>query len=101
MEIRDTLTERNNTHGDFTENSRVAQQLKSVVRHTRNWSDIPPYMREEIEMRCHKLARRLAGNWQEPDHIFDEIGYLQLSLDRLTDENTERQTTPDAARELQ
>ncbi len=77
-DITATLAERGNSHGDFRENGSVMQHLKEVVRSERNWSQLPPYQREAIEMIIHKLGRILCGNSNFTDHWHDIAGYATL-----------------------
>lgn len=81
MNTNEVLNERQNTHGDFTCNSRIAQELKATLLYEN--TDLTPIQREAIEMICHKLARVVCGN---PDYIDvwrDISGYATLVADRL------------------
>ena len=78
MIVEQILDEREKTHGDFTEQANTAQALKRILALTPNWQDMPPYMREAIELICTKLSRMGHGNWQEVDHPCDGSGYFKL-----------------------
>ena len=81
MNTEDILKERGTTHGDFTDNARVSQVLKTIL-HCEN-ADLTPIEREAIDMICHKLARIVCGNPHFQDHWDDIAGYAKLVSDRL------------------
>lgn len=75
------LAERSATHGDFSENARIAQCIKEIMRSSSGWRRIGPQGRESLEMIAHKIARIIAGNANFPDHWDDIAGYAKLSSD--------------------
>jgi hypothetical protein len=81
MNTQELLQERGQTHGDFTDNSRVSQELKATL-HCEN-ADLTDIEREAIDMICHKLARIVCGNPHFKDHWDDIAGYAMLVVDRL------------------
>ena len=81
MDIKETLNERQGTHGDFTDNARVSQELKQLLHS--NLSDRNNVQQEAIDMICHKLSRIVCGNAYEPDHWRDIAGYATLVVERL------------------
>jgi hypothetical protein len=83
MEINEILEERGSRYGDYAEVSLVSQNIKSAMRHSRNWRHLPADMKESLEMTANKLARLLNGDWRYVDNLTDCIGYLKLILDRL------------------
>ena len=78
MSVDDVLGAREKTHGDFTEQAKTAQALKRIISLTPNWQDMPPYMRESMDLICTKISRMGHGNWQEVDHPRDGSGYFEL-----------------------
>lgn len=78
-----TLAARGNTHGDFTENSEIAQQIKDLLRSGSSYEQMPPFMREAADMIAHKLARAVSGDPTHADHWHDIQGYAQLVEERL------------------
>lgn len=73
------LTQREKTHGDYTEVSRVSQRLKDEV-----WdSALPDLHQESLDMICVKMARIVCGDHNEIDHWTDIIGYAQLVLNNI------------------
>lgn len=77
------LKTRAKTHGDFQEVARIAQQLKAVMRDSPNWSNLPWYMQESLELDATKIARILCGSPYEPDHWQDIAGYATLVSETL------------------
>jgi hypothetical protein len=78
--VEDLLDERERTHGSFKENALTAQNIKAAMRHSPNWHKLPQDYKEGLEMVATKLGRLLSGDWQEPDHLRDVVGYLTLLL---------------------
>ena len=83
MEIEQILEERGSRYGEYAEVSLVSQNIKSAMRHSRNWQHLPADMKESLEMTANKLSRLLNGDWSYTDNLTDMIGYLKLVLDRL------------------
>jgi hypothetical protein len=78
--ISDILAERENTHGNFTENARISQALKSIFK--RHRSDILNAVhREALDMIALKLSRILSGHSNFRDHWDDIAGYAKLASD--------------------
>lgn len=78
MSTNELLEERGKTHGDFTENARLAQQFESIARTGVNYHKMEYIHKEALHMIFHKVARILSG-----DHTFDDAwddlaGYAQL-----------------------
>lgn len=71
-----TLSQRQKTHGEFSDHARIAQELKGCLIPVRG--ELPDMHREALDMICHKMARILAGNSNEPDHWHDIAGYATL-----------------------
>ena len=83
MNTEELLSERQKTHGSFVDQAKTAQALKRVMCLTPNWQNMPPYMREGIELICTKMARMGHGDWQEADHPRDGSGYFELIVEGL------------------
>ena len=77
--IEDTLIERQQTHGDYTETARLAQELKETLRAGFAYGDLSSSHREALDLIATKLARILSGNPREPDHWRDIAGYARLA----------------------
>lgn len=76
--IADTLKQRGTTHGDFEVNSAVSQGIRDALK-LGNYEQLPPVMREALDMFGHKMARICSGNPMEPDHWHDIAGYATLA----------------------
>ena len=73
-----TVEARESTHGPFEMTSRIAQELKGVMR-CYDWYSLTDCQREALEMMCSKVARILNGNSSFGDHWHDIAGYAQLA----------------------
>lgn len=74
----DLTAERHSTHGDWLQQSTLANVLKIHIHESYNWRTLQPYQREAIDMIAVKLSRILCGNPDEPDHWDDIAGYAFL-----------------------
>lgn len=83
-DVNSTLASRQSSHGDFIQNSIVMQSLKDICRNSPNWNNLPPHMKEAIDMNCHKLGRILSGDPNFVDHWHDIGGYVKLVENILT-----------------
>lgn len=81
-----TLDERQTTHGDFSDNAVISQNLKQVLHTSTNWHDLTKVQKEALEMICHKMSRIVSGNADEGDHWRDIAGYSTLVEERLSNE---------------
>jgi len=79
MNAKELTEERETTHGSFSANARVSQELKATI-HCEN-SDMTNVQREAIDMICMKLSRIASGHAHFADHWEDIQGYCQLVLD--------------------
>lgn len=80
MNTQQLLKQRGKTHGDFEDNARIAQALKSTVRQEEGWQDLDDVNREAIEMILHKIARWVSAPKIHPDNAEDVAGYAKLTL---------------------
>lgn len=82
--ITTLLTDRNLTHGDYTETAYITQHLKLVMQTEcgAKWLALSPTQRESLEMMAHKIGRILAGDPGFRDHWVDIAGYATLVADR-------------------
>jgi hypothetical protein len=79
---RGVLNERGSTHGDFSENGKVMQALKVLMREHWGWQKLDTAQREALEMIQHKIGRILCGNNNYFDHWRDIVGYAKLIEER-------------------
>ena len=95
-EIKETLQDREKTHGDYRENALLAQSLKNLLRvkyttaketaDIRNLLYNGDMIRYTLDAIAVKLARISTGNALEPDHWKDIAGYSYLTYMQLTGE---------------
>jgi hypothetical protein len=78
MSTEKLLQERGTTHGDFTDNARVSQELKAVLRTSPNWEKMPDIHRESLEYICGKIGRITSGQFDFDDSWDDISGYALL-----------------------
>ena len=71
------ITERQNTHGVFRENTMFMQEVKDIMRSQPKWSKMEPYQREGLDMIIHKIGRALHGDPNFKDTWDDISGYAQ------------------------
>lgn len=83
-DVRNTLANRQQTHGNYEDRARITQQLKYIIskelklREQRGDAALTASMRESIDMILHKLGRIIAGNPRMSDHWHDIAGYATL-----------------------
>lgn len=84
---REIIDLRGRSHGDFNDQSRLSQNLKTVF-----FSDpavvnkkFSYHQSEALDMILHKLARIGAGDANFRDHWVDIAGYAQLAADRCAE----------------
>lgn len=94
MNVTQTLAERGNTHGDFSDNARVSQALKAILRTGPRYEDLTPVQSEALDMIAHKMSRIVAGNPNHSDHWHDIGGYAQLAEERLERIIEQQRETP-------
>ena len=75
MSIKNTLTERQKTHGEFETHAAISQRLKQVIT-DHVVSRLSHDQKEALDMIAHKIARILNGDPNHHDHWHDiaEIG---------------------------
>lgn len=81
--VEQTLIERGNKYGDFTDHARVTQAIKQAMYNSPNWPNLPDWMKEGMEMTAHKYGRALCGDWSYLDTFHDVVGYNRLIEERL------------------
>jgi len=81
MKAKELIEERGTTHGSFSANARVSQELKATI-HCEN-SNMTNVQREAIDMICMKLSRIASGHANHIDNWRDIQGYSQLVINEL------------------
>jgi hypothetical protein len=73
------LQERGTTHGQFSDNARVAQHLRAYWREQPTWATMPEIQREALDQMAGKLSRIFSGQATFEDHWADCSGYAELA----------------------
>ena len=77
---RGVLNERQKTHGPFSKNAEISQELKFLfMRHMNNMASMPAEQKEALDMIALKLSRILSGQANYADHWTDIAGYAKLA----------------------
>ena len=78
----EVLKERETTHGDFVEVSRIDQAFKSILKSSPNWNNerflLSDTQKTALEMIAHKITRIVCGDPNHRDHTDDISGYAEL-----------------------
>jgi len=77
-ESKDLTDQRKNTHGDWMEQSTLADDLLKVMSYGRNWDTLLPYQRQALVLTATKISRILSGDADFADHWNDLAGYAYL-----------------------
>ena len=90
MSIENTLAERGNRYGDFTDHARICQQLKNTMYNANTdhglqltWEKLSDVQKQALEVIADKIARILSGDPNYADNWHDIQGYAKLVEDRL------------------
>ena len=78
--INEILSERAKNYGSFSSQAELSQNLKNVMRSSKNWTRMSDMQRESLEMIAHKIARILNGDPNYEDSWVDIGGYANLPL---------------------
>lgn len=87
MNINETLAERRERYGDFSDNADTSQALKNIMRATQQWDSLPNGGKEALDNIQQKIARILNGDPFYEDSWFDIVGYAQLALEEIEKNN--------------
>jgi len=84
--IKEILKERENSYGDFSQQSSLSQVLKDCIHLHPKWSDMNTSHKESIEMILHKISRIVNGDPNHIDSWEDIAGYATLISDSLKED---------------
>ena len=76
------LAEREATHGNYAQLSRISQELKRLMRCGPAFAELPAEHQESLEMLAVKIARIVSGRPID-DHWADIEGYARLARHQL------------------
>lgn len=90
--INEILNTRATTHGNFSVNATMSQDLKSTIEYyaEQTTTKLTKPQKEALDMIFSKIARICVGNPNETDHWRDIAGYALLVVRELESENNER-----------
>lgn len=86
MSLDNTLKERKNRYGDFTEHSELAVELKDSMRKHSGWGRLRALHKQALDTIMDKVARIINGDPDYADNWHDIQGYAKLVEDRLPKE---------------
>lgn len=81
--IASTLNERGRNYGNFEQQARVSESIKSAIHNGPNWWSLGADGREALDIIAVKIGRLLSGNPNHIDSWHDIQGYAKLVEDRL------------------
>lgn len=81
--VSETLKERGERYGDFTDHAEIAQGLQDVMRGGEGWQRLDPCKKQALTVIADKIARVLSGDPEYADNWHDIQGYAQLVEERL------------------
>lgn len=85
METKEILEQRGKTYGKFTDNARIAQQIKMCLHLQPSWDSLSMDMKESLDMIASKIARIMNGDPYHVDSWDDIAGYAKLVADDVRD----------------
>jgi len=88
-----TLHEHGQQYGNFSNQAKIAQELKKVIHSEYGYTRLSSDKREALDIILHKISRIVNGN---PDHIdtwHDIAGYATLVERILTSEQSQLTST--------
>lgn len=83
VEMSDLITERQSSHGEFTENAKMTWDMMRVLMRSSGWDRMNDGQRHSAYMVVHKLSRAVSGDADFRDHWDDIGGYSKLVADRI------------------
>lgn len=81
--LAQTLAERGNRYGDFTDHARICQNLKRTMCAEAGWDRLTDVQKQSLEVIADKVGRILSGDPNYADNWHDIQGYAKLAEDRL------------------
>ena len=81
--LENTLKQRHSTHGEFTDNSKLTEDIMDLLRQSPCWNNLPAFVKVGVYMIIHKLSRAMHGDAFFYDHWKDIQGYAKCIEDRI------------------
>jgi hypothetical protein len=86
LSITKILNERGSRYGSFKSHAEITQGIKYYMHNSANWDIIASDQAEALDMIAHKIGRILNGDPDYDDSWIDIVGYTQLVVDRLKED---------------
>ena len=86
--IDETLKERGQRYGDFSDHAVIAMSIKRSIQKEKGWARLDDVKKQALDVIADKIARILNGdpeykdNWHDATLAEDRCGLGQKSLDR-------------------
>lgn len=80
--VSETLKERGNRYGDFSNHAEIAQSLQDFFRSLEGWKRLDANKRQALTVIADKIARIFNGDPEYKDNWHDIQGYAKLVEDR-------------------
>jgi hypothetical protein len=82
--VEETLRQRGERYGDFTNHARICQRLKRIMMYEleSGWDVLSDDKKQALEVIADKIARILSGDPEYKDNWHDIQGYAKLAEDR-------------------
>ena len=84
-DLEETLKERGNRYGDFSDHAVIAQNIQDVMRAGDGWQRLDAAKRQALTVIADKIARILSGDPEYADNWHDIQGYAKLVEERLVE----------------
>ena len=94
MSINDTLSERGEKYGPFSNQAKIVQELKRIVERDAGYRRLNDYQREALAVILHKIGRIVNGDPNHVDNWHDIAGYATLVEQILTQQQSEHEKKP-------
>lgn len=87
--VDNTLDERENTYGNYLEQTKISNRIKKAMTFSTNYENLAPDQADALMMIAVKVSRILNGDPDYPDNWHDIAGYATLVHNRLKEEYDE------------
>lgn len=85
-QISEMLRERGSRYGNYENHAIITQNMMKAITVNPNYHRMPQHMQETLHMICHKIGRIVNGDPNYLDSWIDIIGYTQLTVNILEEQ---------------
>ena len=93
--VNKILEERGERYGSFIEHARITQDIKETLKTGESWDICTDTQKQSLELFADKMARIVNGDPDYDDSWVDIIGYAQLIVNELHDNEDEPKDEPE------